>query len=288
MGERPANAGGDDLGGLHVHVGEIDHPEDDGLGGQLLEHREIELGLGGLDRDLLGGRALELGEERIAGRLVVHHGGIAEAEMDRDGAADAGERPVERIEPVGARLVGKLLHPRLVDLDDVGTRREQVLDLGIDGVGEIHRHRGRVAVMVVLGLAAHGERPRHRRLDLAVGVGAQQRDVAHLDRVAPPDLADDARHRHLAARCGSWRARDCRCRRLRARWRSDWNSFRAAARRRVTMSRPARSWSRIASSVASSCAASRCSSPTSQRSRARTRGTCFDSLARSISHSGCG
>ena len=32
----------------------------------------------------------------------------------------------------------------------------------------------------------------------------------------------------------------------------------------------------------------RCSSPTSQRSRARTRGTCFESLARSISHSGCG
>ena len=96
--------------------------------------------------------ALELGEERIAGRLVVHHGGIAEAEMHRDGAADAVQRPVEHIEPVGARLVGILLHPRLVDLDDVGAGREQVLDLGIDGVGEIHRHRDGVAVKVVLRL----------------------------------------------------------------------------------------------------------------------------------------
>src|SRR5579863_920901 len=54
------------------------------------------------------------------------------------------------------------------------------------------------------------------------------------------------------------------------------------------MSRPATSWSWMAMTVASSCAASSLSGGTSQRSSARTRGTCFDSLARSISHSGCG
>src|SRR5579862_6741301 len=54
------------------------------------------------------------------------------------------------------------------------------------------------------------------------------------------------------------------------------------------MSRPARSWSRMARIVASSCAASRLSGGTSHRSSARTRGTCFDSLSRSISQSGCG
>src|SRR5580700_4288498 len=54
------------------------------------------------------------------------------------------------------------------------------------------------------------------------------------------------------------------------------------------MSRPARSWSRMAKMVASSCAASSLSRATSQRSSARTRGTCFDSLSRSISQSGCG
>src|ERR1700677_324320 len=40
--------------------------------------------------------------------------------------------------------------------------------------------------------------------------------------------------------------------------------------------------------VASSCAASSLPEATSQRSSARARGTCFESLPRSISHSGCG
>src|SRR5208282_4730824 len=55
----------------------------------------------------------------------------------------------------------------------------------------------------------------------------------------------------------------------------------------VMISSPARSWSRMASTVASSCAASSRSGAISHRS-ARTRGTCFDSLTRSISQSGCG
>src|SRR4051794_37516796 len=55
------------------------------------------------------------------------------------------------------------------------------------------------------------------------------------------------------------------------------------------MSRPARSWSRMASKVASFCACSRYSGATRQSSLARTRGGKRPaSFARSISHSGCG
>ena len=89
-----------------------------------------------------------------------------------------------------------LLHPRLVDLHHVGAGREQILDLGVDGGGVIHRHRFLVSVVVVLRLLAHGERAGHRRLDAAVGIGAQHFQVAHLDRARAPDRADHARHRH--------------------------------------------------------------------------------------------
>ena len=101
--------------------------------GRSLEHAKIELGLRRFDRDLLHLGAFKLGQERIALRLVVHDGGIAEAQMYRDRAGDAIERAVERGKPMLARLVGVLLHPRLVDLHDVGAGREQILDLGVDG-----------------------------------------------------------------------------------------------------------------------------------------------------------
>src|SRR6202047_1229261 len=54
------------------------------------------------------------------------------------------------------------------------------------------------------------------------------------------------------------------------------------------MSMPARSMSRMATMVASSCASSRCSSGSRHIACMRVRGTDFDSMARSTSHSGCG
>ena len=113
-------------------------------------------------------RAFQFRQERIARRFVVHHGGIAEAQMHRDRAGDAVERAVERLEPVLPGLVGMLLHPRLVDLHHVGAGGEQILDLGIDRRGISQRHRFFVFVVVVLRLLAHGERTGQRRLDGAV------------------------------------------------------------------------------------------------------------------------
>ena len=56
--------------------------------------------------------------------------------------------------------------------------------------------RGLVArVVVVLRLAAHGERAGHGDLHLAGGVRLQEQQVLDLDRVAAADRAGDARHR---------------------------------------------------------------------------------------------
>ena len=66
-----------------------------------------------------------------------------------------------------------LLHPRLVELHDVGAGGEQIEDFGVDRGGETERHRLRVAIEVVLRLFAHGERAGDGHLDRPIGVGAQ-------------------------------------------------------------------------------------------------------------------
>ena len=170
--------------------------------GSSLQHRKVELGLRRLDRHLPDRRALELRQEVVAGGLVEDDGGIAEADMRRGRALDAVERAVERLDAERLRLLPARLHPRLVDLHDVGAGAEQVLDLGIDGRRVVHGELLVVAVEVVLALHRHGERARHRDLDRAVGMGAQELDVAHLDRMLAPDLADDARHGGDAAAAG--------------------------------------------------------------------------------------
>ena len=51
-----------------------------------------------------------------------------------------------------------------------------------------------VAIEIVLALRRHGERSRHRHLDLAVGIGAQELHVADLDRMPAADRPYHARH----------------------------------------------------------------------------------------------
>ena len=99
------------------------------------------------------------------------------------------------LRPYRARLLRPRLHVGLVDLHDVGAGGEQVLDLLVDRGRIVERQLLLVLVEIVLRLLRHGERAGHGDLDRAVGVGAQELDVAHLDRVLAPDLADDARHR---------------------------------------------------------------------------------------------
>ena len=166
-----------------------------GLAGKLLQHRAVEARLRGLDRDLLHRRIRKFRQERIALRPHVDDRGIAEADVHRGRARHAVERGVERLQPVAARLLRPRLHVGLVDLHDVGAGREQVLDLGVDRGGVVERHLRLVLVEVVLRLLRHRERARHRDLDRALGVGAQEPHVVHFNGMLPPHLAGDARHR---------------------------------------------------------------------------------------------
>src|SRR5262249_7293816 len=51
-----------------------------------------------------------------------------------------------------------------------------------------------ISIEIVLALRRHGERPRHRHLDGALGIGPQEFHVAHLDRMLAPDRTDHPRH----------------------------------------------------------------------------------------------
>ena len=106
---------------------------------ELGEHLEVELGLRGLDRDLVDGRVGELGQEAVLALVAGHEQRVAEADVQRGRAAHAVERALQRLDAVLARLVGARLHPRLVELDDVDAGRVQVLDLGAHDVGERER-----------------------------------------------------------------------------------------------------------------------------------------------------
>src|SRR5829696_6791983 len=101
---------------------------------------------------------------------VVDDRGVPEADVDGGRTGDAVERGVERREAVLAGRLGPRLHVRLVDLDQVGTGRVQVLDLGVDRGGVRQRRRLEVGIVVVLRLLRHGERARHGHLDRVVGV----------------------------------------------------------------------------------------------------------------------
>ena len=87
---------GDVVGRLHPGVVvEVEHADDDGLAGDRLEQPRVELGLGGLDGEDVGGAIGELGEERVAGWPVVDDVGVAEAGVQRGRACGGGERALD-------------------------------------------------------------------------------------------------------------------------------------------------------------------------------------------------
>ena len=188
-------------GDFDLRVAEVDDAEHDGLAGKVGENAEVELRLRGLDRNLRGRAVGELREERIAGRLVpVHDSRIAEAEVHDRRHRQPAERAVDRLDRDALRRVRVVAQPRLVELDHVGAGGLQVVRLRVHRGGEVHHHLVVVGVELVLGLLRHGERPGQRDLRLALGVASQERHVADLDRLAAPDLADDARHLDGASR----------------------------------------------------------------------------------------
>ncbi len=179
MGQRARDPPGDGLGRLDLPGREVEHAQDDRLAAERLEHRAVEIGLRGLDRDLLDRCGAELGQEGIARRSLVDDRGIAEADVQRGRAGDAVERALDRGDAEFARLVGPGLHVGLVDLHDVGAGGEEILDLLVDRGGVVERHRGLALVEIVLRLLRHGEGARHGDLDRLVGAGFEEFQVAH-------------------------------------------------------------------------------------------------------------
>src|SRR5205814_9496189 len=114
--------------------------------------------------------------------------------MYRRDAGNSIQRAAERLDRIFASFVGAGLHVRLVYLNDVGAGREQVLDFFVDRGGVVGDHLLFVPVKDVLGLLRHGEGAGDGHLDFAIGVGAEELDVAHLHRMLAPDFADDTRH----------------------------------------------------------------------------------------------
>ena len=139
-------------------------------------------------------RGRELGQERIAGRLLLHPRRVAEAEVERGRPAHAVDRSVDRRHGEAPRLLRPRLQERLVELHHVGAGGEQVSDLLVQRRGAGECQRGLVAIVLVVELLRHGEGAGNGDLDGPVGIGAQERHVARLHWLPAADRADDSRH----------------------------------------------------------------------------------------------
>ena len=105
-------------------VAEVERTEDHVLGGELIQHGVVEPRLGGLDRDLLDDRVVELAQVRSSrpracrGRWRRSRSTCAAPCLLRCPRAP-GRSPASRVLPGGLR---PRLQVRLVDLDHVGAR----------------------------------------------------------------------------------------------------------------------------------------------------------------------
>ena len=148
------------------------------------QHLRVELRLRGLEREMGRRAAVELAEERVAVEPLVDDVGVAEAGVQHRLALDSLERAVDGLDRVPPGRLGTSLQVRLVDLDDVGAGRLQVSELLVDGLRVREREAALVAVVIVLRLLRHRERPGHGDLDPAVGERTEELDVAEPRRAA--------------------------------------------------------------------------------------------------------
>src|SRR5438445_9270061 len=96
VAQRRAGALRHGLRRLDARVREVDDAEDDRLVAEPLEDGEVQAGLRRLDRELVRRTPGELLEERVVAGLVLDVMRVAEARVQRGGAADAGQRALDR------------------------------------------------------------------------------------------------------------------------------------------------------------------------------------------------
>src|SRR5919201_4322806 len=198
-GEGLPDSARDEVCRLDLARAEDEYAEDDCLVLEVGQHLRVEVRLRGLERDVRRGAVVQLTQERVARRLVLDDGRVAEAGVEDGLALDAGERAVDRLDSVLPRPLRARLEVRLVDLHNVRAGRLEIAEFLVDGFGVREREAPPVAVVVVLRLLRHRERAGNRDLDPAIGDRAEELDVAALDRPRPSDLADDPRDWVLVA-----------------------------------------------------------------------------------------
>jgi hypothetical protein len=115
--------------------------------------------------------------------------------MDCGWPVDSVKRSIERLETISARLFRPRLHIGLINLNDIGSGCEQILDLGVHCRRIVECHLLIVFVEIVLRLLRHREWTWHRHFDHAVRVGAQEFHIFHLDGMPTAYLSCDARYR---------------------------------------------------------------------------------------------
>ena len=117
----------DDLRRLDLARTEIEDSEDDHLVGEVAEHLRVEIRLRGFEREVRRETVVELAQERVARESVVNDVRVAEAGVEDGLALDAVERAVDRVDGILPRRLGPRLEIRLVDLDDIGSGRLEVM-----------------------------------------------------------------------------------------------------------------------------------------------------------------
>src|SRR5262245_190152 len=129
--------------------------------------------------------------------------------MHGDSSGDAIKRAVKCLQPILARSVRMLLHPRLVDLHDVCARREQILDFIVNRGGVIEDHRLVRFVDFILRLLGHREESGHSHVYRSIRLGPRELQVSQLYGICPADLAGHARDRNRLAATIQRRAGVC-------------------------------------------------------------------------------
>jgi len=162
--------------------------------GQLPEHREIELWAApprSRSAARTSGRARAETNSRTACPSPSGHS--PKAQVDRSRAGDAAKRALDCLESVTLGLLGRACIHGSSSCTTSAPAAKQILDLVVERRRIVERERLLVTIVLVLALLRHGERPGHRHLDRAPGIGAQELRIAHLDRMLAPDRPTNAR-----------------------------------------------------------------------------------------------
>src|SRR5439155_23092373 len=197
--EDPPGSLGDLLGLVLVEALDVDDP-----GAQLAalavlppEIHLRHLAPGELEHELVGARLQEPGEIRGVGTVEARAAEtIAEADVKGAARLDTLGRHVEEPRHLLARDVAAR---RFVDLDEVGARRDETLQLLVDDLGEALRHVDH-ALVHLAGVDAGPERQRPRARGLGAPARVRPEDLELLGDAEPAGRRPAAPDRRVARR----------------------------------------------------------------------------------------